>query len=328
MKSKRFKNLLGALLGGFLGIQALGWTSKPWALVIGVLLGAVIGWYHMEIWRLATALPEKLAHLRVKRAQRSQGEKRPLREAVRLSRWVGFLIFVPTMSMLLWQAWLSLVRAYDYVSELHPLDSWPILLIAMMMCFVVCLPFLFFCSFFEAGEGGMAIRGAYRFYGTNKFRFVLMRLAKMLLGQLHTTILVVAVAICLVPLYALLVAVIVSLMLTFSFKLLAHTMVFAVTRRDHLACFVVTLIVTSLMGWMFQDSIHDPRTRWMVALGAGILSGFAMELVRVLKPTRFFKWVQANKEVDPLEANAWFVNILRISATWLRDRTLPLRSVL
>ena len=49
-RSERSRNLLGAFLGGLVGILAFGYLT-PWVLPLGVLVGVVTGYWYGEIWR-------------------------------------------------------------------------------------------------------------------------------------------------------------------------------------------------------------------------------------------------------------------------------------
>src|SRR4051812_47450118 len=44
------RNLLGAFVGGMLGILALGYFNNGFLLFIGVFAGVIGGWWYQEIW--------------------------------------------------------------------------------------------------------------------------------------------------------------------------------------------------------------------------------------------------------------------------------------
>lgn len=94
------RNLLGAFVGGMLGILALGYFNSGFLLVLGVFAGVIGGWWYQEIWvATASGFNEGVAKTRALGAFLFT----PVR---RLSEWRKGLdeIDIPLLPMLAWLA--------------------------------------------------------------------------------------------------------------------------------------------------------------------------------------------------------------------------------
>ncbi len=63
---------------------------------------------------------------------------------------------------------------------------------------------------------------------------------------------------------------------------------------SHWLCLGVTMTVTSILWFVYNESFSDPRMLWMIAFGAGIISGATTELIHQIM-TALFKNTAAEK---------------------------------
>lgn len=290
------RNLLGAFLGGMLGILLCGFLH-PYTLPLGCFFGVVVGYWHKEIfqsgiagWRWSVMIvPEMVRFLRrpTKPAYEVAEEpKQPwfrFRLIDRVYTVYGLAIVVHVILNVLWIVVLGFSLS-TYVESLVNSASldFPIFIVFCALFFLVVVaplwcykevypPISVYEKYAKAKEalhyrncynkyGGVMffLRALYSFSGLGLFFSI--SLAVSAIVWILFTIVVIAPILAVVG--------------------MIRGVFLASTKTGHWLCFGVTLAVTTLVAWMAYPRFESAQVVWMTALLAGLLSAGAVETCR------------------------------------------------
>jgi hypothetical protein len=273
-RSKEMKlssNFRGACLGGFLGILGCGLIAPAW-IIVGCFVGVILGYYWFQ---LGSILKEAGSVLRAEVA--TQQASHPM-DNVWLPKCLAAIAYFAIH---------FLVARYVFCNALAEKTA-----VAVCLCIVIpMIQFLMIMIGYSMGslwgEKSYAdLRRYFREYEilSNRgmiglFAYDLGRRFTMGLYGFWYFVATTMVMAALGPLTLALVAIVTALVLVLKgiYSLLQ--------RPDHRLCLTVTLIVTSVMAWLFRGSLHGMGL-WLVALATGILAGLTTETVSKLVASR------------------------------------------
>jgi len=349
MKSITLRNLLGGFLGGIAGIL-MSWFIALIALPFGVLLGVIVGWYNLEIFRALAVSTSNISSQTRKLAQVS----------TRLIPLAGK--FFPTLTRVgvgirhlatrffTWQSAhpanrISMIKAIVYVlvpmigfghflDRIARSDTVPMLIgYLTMLLFLGMMGGIVIRAWIEATNSQNPVpfdvdsmKHFYRQwevhsrYGDVGFAvYDAWRHIKFAIG----TSVFIALELPLLLLYVVLGAplIIIAVMLWLVCYLITPLLTLAYKiafRRAHLLCLGVTLTVTTLSWLKLSHTFVDARMLWFVSLSTGVVSGVLTELLRLAYVHIYQRVERMNLKLD-LQLDPITDRLSNICLYWFRN---------
>lgn len=303
-KNVQHRDLLGAFLGGMLGILMVGYFHLT-LLPLGCLFGVVIGWWHKEIFRFTRivgrrkmrnsfASAESLANNTVYIVKGVGGcLLRTIALPFRLVGWIFRILSWPVRWPLehptnaAWTASLFIVYPL-YIACNFPivLISWqyvPVVTTAISFILAILVPCIAFFSHVDTGEENYREKTKF-FYGMwerwsrSKLGYILNETRRLLAIELVLVIAGVSqtiwwwvvglgfFTIIILPVFLGITA--------------ARAMFRLITKEEHWLCFGTTLVATLSSALAFGKWFTDPHILWSVAIFTGACAGVVMLPVR------------------------------------------------
>jgi len=302
------RNLIGAFLGGALGILAFGYLH-PAVLPFGCLFGVVVGWWYEEIWKSITdSVSRGIAGTRHAWSRFTTFTHTPVKK-LSIDIGPGLTILHFFVCAFVW--FLSRPIAFIRWLRAHPINrAYAIRTLAVLSYFAlnilaivslafatiskdsVVMPLLFMIGgigfllgplgYLISDEETLKMRKFYlvweRYSASGPFWFFIKDLVNIFRYEISS---ILATCGTLIWFFGIGGAFLLLVVIPISVAVGAIKGIYEVSMRaGHWLCFGTTVVVTALTAWIAYPYLNDVRVLWIAALFAGLASAVVTEGLR------------------------------------------------